>query len=364
MLRGFAISLATICGLAAVLDATQVTGSPRVADAAMAGDRNAVRQLLQEGVDVNAAQNDGMTALHWAATHDDAELARMLMYAGANGRATTRLGGFTALHLASKAGHMAVIEAMLEGGVDPSVTTTTGVSPLMHAAASGDSGAVWALLEAGADPNAVETANGQTALMFAAARDRVPVVRLLVRRGADASATSAVVDVTELRPPEAILQENIRNARNERSAALSAEAAEVVEETEADEDSETGDTRQDEESSKGEQGEDDAETGEDPPDAEDAEDKEEEEDVAGVTRPYTFNELIGKQGGLTALHIAARQGASETVKTLLANAADINQVSPADGTSPASRGRRDGQQCLCARHVGGGRRGCGQDDGR
>ena len=38
-----------------------------VADAAMRGDIEAVRSLLRDGADVNAAQGDGMTALHWAA---------------------------------------------------------------------------------------------------------------------------------------------------------------------------------------------------------------------------------------------------------------------------------------------------------
>src|SRR5215470_3407595 len=77
-------------------------GSP-VADAAMAKDAAAVRALIKSGADVNAAQGDGMTALHWAAAHGDAALAQTLLYAGANVRATTRLGGYTALHLASQA---------------------------------------------------------------------------------------------------------------------------------------------------------------------------------------------------------------------------------------------------------------------
>ena len=55
-----------------------------VADAAMEGDRDAVRALLKQAADVNAAQGDGMTALHWAAMKDDAELAQMLLFAGAN----------------------------------------------------------------------------------------------------------------------------------------------------------------------------------------------------------------------------------------------------------------------------------------
>ena len=49
------------------------TSSPDtpVADAAQRRDITAVRQLLRQGADVNAAQGDGMTALHWAVQHGD-----------------------------------------------------------------------------------------------------------------------------------------------------------------------------------------------------------------------------------------------------------------------------------------------------
>lgn len=42
-----------------------------VADAVQALDRQALHALLEASADVNAAQADGMTALHWAARHDD-----------------------------------------------------------------------------------------------------------------------------------------------------------------------------------------------------------------------------------------------------------------------------------------------------
>src|SRR5262245_64316930 len=80
------------------------TDGSRVADAAMQGDRAAVRALLTSGEDVNAAQGDGMTALHWAARKGDAELVTMLLAAGANVRATTRLGGYTPLLMAAELG--------------------------------------------------------------------------------------------------------------------------------------------------------------------------------------------------------------------------------------------------------------------
>ena len=55
----------------------------------MRGDRDGVRSLLKQGADVNASEPDGMTALHWAADRGDAELAGMLLYAGANPNAMT-----------------------------------------------------------------------------------------------------------------------------------------------------------------------------------------------------------------------------------------------------------------------------------
>src|SRR6266550_181758 len=81
-----------------------------VAEAAMRGDKDGVRTLLQKGADVNAAQNDGMTPLHWAAERGDAEMAEMLLYAGANVAAVTRIGQYTPLHLASHSGSLPVVQ--------------------------------------------------------------------------------------------------------------------------------------------------------------------------------------------------------------------------------------------------------------
>ena len=75
-----------------------------------------MRALLKQGADVNAAQGDGMTALHWAASNGDPELAQMLLYAGANVRATTRINGYTPLFLASREGHAQVVDGAAQGG--------------------------------------------------------------------------------------------------------------------------------------------------------------------------------------------------------------------------------------------------------
>ena len=98
-----------------------------VADAAMRGNIETVRSLLREGADVNAAQGDGMTALHWSAVNNNAEMIRVLLYAGANVETTTRLGGYTPLHLASREGLSESVRALLQAGSKATTATTTGV---------------------------------------------------------------------------------------------------------------------------------------------------------------------------------------------------------------------------------------------
>ena len=96
--------------------------------------------MLKKGLDVNEAQGDGSTALHWAAIKGDAEMAQMLIYAGANVRATTRIGAYTPLYLAAKGGHSDVVAALLAAGADAKAVTSNGTTPLMIAAAAGDTG--------------------------------------------------------------------------------------------------------------------------------------------------------------------------------------------------------------------------------
>jgi ankyrin repeat protein len=180
-------------GLALLLAAATAPAPPDVANAAMRGDREAVRALLQSGADVNMAQGDGMTALHWAAERGDAELAQMLLYAGASVKATTRIGDYTPLHLAGKSGSAAIIEAMVKAGADvEAATTNSGATALHFAAASGSAEAVTALLNAGADPNAKEALWKQTPLMFAASLNRADAIKALIAKGADPNIRSYV----------------------------------------------------------------------------------------------------------------------------------------------------------------------------
>ena len=278
-----------------------------VAEAAMNGDTTTIRTLIKQGADVNSAQGDGTTALHWAALKGNVELAKMLLYAGANPRSTTRLGGYTPLLMASRNGDAAMIEALLSNGGDVKDKTTTGVTPLMFAAASGHADAVKVLLDKGADVNAKENAKGETALTFAAADGRADVIRLLTSSGANVKVTTKVVDLTAYTKEE-----------QEKFAAIVATGAPPNSGVKAEEGS------QGSQGSKGSPAAQPAGRGGrgGPP------------QIAGVNRQYLYNELVSAQGGLTPLLLATRQGQLEAVKALLDAGADINQVSAGDKTSP------------------------------
>src|SRR6187397_2547450 len=173
----FALMFAVV--LTTAMSAQQVM-SP-VADAAMRGDKAAVRDLLKQGADVNGAQGDGMSALHWAAERGDAELADMLIYAGANIAAVTRIGQYTPLHLAAKSGSAPLTKALLKAGSDVNAkSTNSGVTALHMAASSGSADVVNVLIDAKADVNAKEAEAGQTPLIFAAGLNRVDAIKALL----------------------------------------------------------------------------------------------------------------------------------------------------------------------------------------
>jgi ankyrin repeat protein len=155
------------------------------ATAAQKKDIGALRALVQQKVDVNAAQPDGTTALHWAVVWNSEDAVNLLLRAGADAKARNRYGA-TPLSEAVTAGSAAMVDALLKAGADPkTLTTEAGETVVMTAARAGNADVVRMLLDRGADVNARETYKGQTALMWAAADHHPDVVKLLLDRGAD-----------------------------------------------------------------------------------------------------------------------------------------------------------------------------------
>lgn len=170
---------------------------PTVANAAMADDTAGVRRLVASGANVNVAQGDGMTALHWAAEHGDVTMANALIKAHASVKAITREGNYTPLHIASKNGNAAVVRALIKAGADVNAVTNSGATALHLAAGSGSADAVLALIEKGADVNAKESMHGQTPLVFAAEYNRADAIRVLLKHGADANAYTTEENIVE-----------------------------------------------------------------------------------------------------------------------------------------------------------------------
>ena len=176
----------TFCGLAAVFVATTasaVESKSPLADAVRKKQQAVTRDLLEQRVDVNAAQVDGMTALHWAVYHDDLKIAKLLVAAGADVKAKNRYG-VPPLSIACQNGNTAIVELLLETDADPNATLRGDETLLMTAARTGKLGPVKALLAHSADVNAKER-KGQTALMWAAADGHTRVVDELINAGAD-----------------------------------------------------------------------------------------------------------------------------------------------------------------------------------
>ena len=154
-----------------------------LADAAEDGNGALIRTLVDGGAEVNAAQVDGMTALHWATYRDDAESAALLIRAGADVNVQNSYG-VPPLSIAAANGNASIVALLLDAGADPNTVLRGGETVLMSAARAGSLAAVQDLLTNGADPNAREERE-QTALMWAAAEGHAAVVAALLDAGAD-----------------------------------------------------------------------------------------------------------------------------------------------------------------------------------
>lgn len=156
-----------------------------------AGEQRAdrVRQLLDAGVDPDAARADGVTALLWAAHWDDLSTAGLLLAAGADPDAADDQG-VTPLARAAENASAAMVSKLLAAGADANRAQANGMTPLITAAGTGSAAVVAKMLAAGAGVNARTVETGQTALMWATANAHHGVMRMLLDAGADVQASS------------------------------------------------------------------------------------------------------------------------------------------------------------------------------
>jgi ankyrin len=252
-------------------------GRSDVADAVMKGDKAAVRTLVSQKADVNAAQIDGTTALHWAVHRNDVESFDLLIGAGANVKAVNR-EGITPLYLASLYGQTPMVDKLLKAGGDAKQLAPNGETMLMLAARNGNPEVIRLLIAAGADVNAKEKIRGTTALMWAAEQSHPAALKALLDGGADFKAQSGPAGLPKNYFTNRVNVANVEAAQKRRAAQAAGRPPESA------------------------------------PPADD--------DAAGPVAG-----LVGEGGGgLTALIFAARQGDMESAKLLIEAGADVNQV--------------------------------------
>jgi hypothetical protein len=133
------------------VNATDEAGNTALHWAAVRGSWRIFSELLGEGADVNAVGGDGGTPLHWACHHDRADMVKLLLDAGADTQVSNRWGR-TPLHVAARRGCQEVAALLLARGADPNAGTTEGWTPLHVAYRSGQDELVELLLTNGADP--------------------------------------------------------------------------------------------------------------------------------------------------------------------------------------------------------------------
>jgi ankyrin repeat protein len=284
--------------------ATAVGHAADVADAVMQRDPGRLKQLIASKADVNAAQPDGTTPLHWAAYHGDLVAAQALLRARASPAAVTGTG-MTPLALACESGNADMVRLLLKHRADPNQALANGETPLMMAARTGRVPVIELLLKRGAKIDARETLRGTTALMWASANSNTDAVRLLIAKGADINAHSGTIA-----PGRKPYLADSGRARIQEFIDGVGQGGTVVEVDAPD-----------------------AQTAADPAARDTARRRlEAEREVAKRTisnfpTPDSAHRSEKKWGGLTPLLFATRDGNLETVKVLLEAGVDVNQRS-------------------------------------
>jgi len=154
-----------------------------LADKIQSGDRKAALAMIAAGANVNQAQPDGSTPLHWAVYRVDRELVTALLRRGAKADVVNKYGA-SPLAEAARVANLELAGMLLEAGAGPNVSNEDGQTPLLLAARTGVVPMARLLVQHGADVNRRETYRDQSALMWAAAEGHADMVEFLVSQKA------------------------------------------------------------------------------------------------------------------------------------------------------------------------------------
>ena len=191
VLQGCSIEvLQTIIDHGAQVNATNKNGQTALMMASDCGYLNGINMLLRAGADPNVINANGSTCLHFASRHGSSkEALQTIIDHGVNVNATNKKG-HTALMMASEFGHLNGIHVLLKAGAQPNITDVYGNTCLHFPVIQGRRIEVLeAIIDHGVDVNA-STKKGQTALMIATEKGNIDAINVL-KAGADPNITNA-----------------------------------------------------------------------------------------------------------------------------------------------------------------------------
>mmetsp|Transcript_33840 Transcript_33840/g.86841 ORF Transcript_33840/g.86841 Transcript_33840/m.86841 type:complete len:316 (-) Transcript_33840:330-1277(-) len=129
----------------------QVVVDAQYFEAAKEDDADLLLGLILSGADINAKDDLGYTALHWAAEQKCENVVRVLLSQGAAVNAKSR-GGWTPLHKAVQSRNHSIVKQLIEAKADVNARNKFGWTPLHKAAKCHDFEIIPVLIAAGADP--------------------------------------------------------------------------------------------------------------------------------------------------------------------------------------------------------------------
>jgi ankyrin repeat protein len=152
------------------------------------GHLEIVKFLVDKGADVNAKDDDGNTALIYSSEGGHLEIVKFLVSKGADVNAKDSVGN-TPLMICSD---LEIVKFLVDKGADVNVRDDYGNTTLIQSIKYGDPlEIVKFLVSKGLDVNA-ENSHGNTALMYSSEKGRLEIVKFLVSKGANVNAKNIV----------------------------------------------------------------------------------------------------------------------------------------------------------------------------
>jgi hypothetical protein len=153
------------------------------------GNLQIIKVQIEKGINVNCADIDGNTALHFAARNGHIEIIKLLVSSEANVNIKDS-NQSSPIYDAIKNNHIDIVKYLVKMGASLNKIDKIGCTPLLAATYSNKSiELIKYLIESGSDVNFQNVSDGQTPLMVAKYFDNKEVIKLLLNNGANINAT-------------------------------------------------------------------------------------------------------------------------------------------------------------------------------